>query len=409
MLAHVRSLFVRSQATRRMERAALPFGGGRMLAGDSGAGPEWQAPAYGEYYARSADVYAAVHLGADAVARPPLVVQQRDAQAGMRPVSHDHPVQRLLDRVNPWWTSGDLLTATETYLCLWGAAFWYLVRGERGEIKEIWALRPDRVRVVREGARYVAGFVYTESGRDFPLLPEEVTWFRYFNPLDEFAGLSPLAPARLTADMGLDALRFNREFFRNGAQPQDLIFRARGPVTDDQVNDFYKRLEQRFTGPARANRPIVTGEGWDVQRLGLNQRDMEWVAGLRWSLEGIARVYGVPLPMLEDFSHATLNNMREARRLFWEKTVVPELMFLQGEINEGLLPKLGPAAQGLVVTFDMSVIEGLGESDAERTERQVRLVDAGILTVNEVRRERNLPPVAWGEDRAGSGRDPTRT
>ena len=83
-----------------------------------------------------------------------------------------------------------------------------------------------------------------------------------------------------------------------------------------------------------------------MERLGLNQRDMEWLSGLRWSLEAVARVFGVPLPLLEDFSRATYNNVREARRMFWEKTVVPELVFLQGEINEGLLPKLAGPPRG---------------------------------------------------------------
>ena len=33
----------------------------RTLTPDRGVGPEWQAAAYGEYYARSADVYSAVN------------------------------------------------------------------------------------------------------------------------------------------------------------------------------------------------------------------------------------------------------------------------------------------------------------------------------------------------------------
>ena len=199
-----------------------------------------------------------------------------------------------------------------------------------------------------------------------------------------------MAAARLTADMGMDALRFNREFFRNGAQPQDLVFRANGPVTDGQITEFYSRLEARHAGPGRAHLPLVTGDAWDVQRLGLNQRDMEWLAGLRWSLEGVARVYGVPLPLLEDFSHATLNNVREARRMFWEKTMVPELTFLAGAINEGLIPRLGPSARGLSVAFDLTQVEALSETESERTKRQVALVQAGILTQEEARRERGL-------------------
>lgn len=364
----------------------------RSLQPDRGVGPEWQSPVYGEYYARSLDVYAAVKLRAEAASRPPLVVQLRDSEGHLAPAPVEHPVQRLLTEGNPWWGRAGVMIATETYLSLWGAAFWFLGHSERsrGAPDELWPLRPDRVRVVRDAKKYVSGFVYSEAGQDFPMLPEEVVWFRYFNPLEEFAGFSPMAAGRLTADMGIDALRFNREFFRNGAQPQDMVFKAKGPLTDDQVSEFYARLEQRFAGPAKAHRPIVTGDGWEVERLGLNPRDMEWSAGLRWSLEGVARVYGVPLPLLEDFSRATLSNVREARRMFWEKTMVPELVLLEDTLNDSLLPKLGPGAAAVRVAFDLSVVEALSETESERTKRHVALVKAGIMTVDEARMQQGL-------------------
>ncbi len=395
---------------------------------DDGVSQDWQATLYGEYYARNAEVYAAVRLRAESVARPPLVTYVRGrsgqgeasakgagdhtatgrpsgmgARAGLVPAGPDHPVQRLLASVNPWWSTAGLLAATETYLCLWGAAFWRLERGPGGgPVSAIWPLRPDRVRVVRDPGRYVAGFVYappSEPGREIPLLPEEVVWFRYFNPLEEMAGLSPMAPARLTADMSMDALRFNREFFKNGARPQDLVFRTHSPLEEAELEEFTVRLAERYSGPGREQRPIVTSDDWEVERLGLDKREMEWLSGLRWGLETAARVYGVPLPLLEDFSHATLNNMREARRLFWEKTVVPELVMLQGVLNDALLPRLGPAARDVTVAFDLGAIEPLSESEAERTQRQVELVRTGILTVNEARRERGLPDVPWGNER----------
>ena len=95
----------------------------RTLTPDRGVGPEWQAAAYGEYYARSADVYSAVKLRAEAVSRPSLQVRQTDANGAWRWVGPEHPMQRLLDTVNGWWSRSDLLIATETYLCLWGSAF----------------------------------------------------------------------------------------------------------------------------------------------------------------------------------------------------------------------------------------------------------------------------------------------
>ena len=83
-----------------VRRANTPLAASlRTLAPDRGAGPEWQSTGYGEYYARSADVYAAVKLRAEAASRPPLQVREIDASGTARWVGPEHPVQRLLDTV----------------------------------------------------------------------------------------------------------------------------------------------------------------------------------------------------------------------------------------------------------------------------------------------------------------------
>jgi phage portal protein BeeE len=42
------------------------------------------------------------------------------------------------------------------------------------------------------------------------------------------------------------------------------------------------------------------------------------------------------------------------------------------------------------VAFDLTQVEALSETESERTKRQVALVQAGILTPEEARRERGL-------------------
>ena len=202
----------------------------------AGVGGDWAKSVYGEYYATSVSVYSAIKLRADAMARAPLtILRQVSGESPTRgglaparvPVESDHPTQQLLNHVNPWHTRGDLWRATEINLCLWGASFWALEQPQNGQGEagrwEIWPLRSDRVRVLPEKQRHVKGFVYMGNNGPVAYTPQEIVWMRYYNPLEPFAGLSPLAPVRLSVDAGLDALRFNRSFFKNSAQP-DVIF-----------------------------------------------------------------------------------------------------------------------------------------------------------------------------------------
>ena len=356
----------------------------------------WNRTEYGEYYATSTPVYSAIRIRADALTRPPVVVYRRtQTESGVQrlPVGPDHPAQQLLERVNRWYTRADLWRATEIYLNLWGSAYWMLDRDADGN-RELWPLRPDRVSIVPDRDEYIRGFVYHGRSRMIALTPDEVVWFRYFNPLEEYAGMSPVAPARMAVDMGRDGLRFNRNFLRNSAQP-DFVMLTNEYMNDSEVDDFYRRWESRYRGPANARRPAVASFVRDIKTLGLSHREMDFIQGLRWSLEEVSRAFGVPRPLLSDLERATFSNVNAAERFFWRNTMVPEMTFLAGQITRKLFPLLG--YDNLEMEFDLSTIEALAEDENARAAREAQLLDRGVLTINEVRRSRNLPDVPWGD------------
>ena len=363
------------------------------LEGISGSGTGWARTEYGEYYATSVSVYAAVKLRAEALSRPPLKVYRRNSQGSRLTVEQTHPMQRLFDRVNPWFTRGDLWRATEIYLNLWGSAFWALERDEQGAW-EIWPLRPDRVSILPDKRQYIRGFVYYGRSGPVAYTADEMLWIRYFNPLEEYAGLSPLAPARMSVDMGKDGLKYNRNFLRNSARP-DFVLLTNENMTDTEIEDFYNRWESRYRGPVNPNRPAIASFVRDIKTLGFSHRDMDFIQGLRWSLEDVSRVYGVPKTMLSDLERATFSNFSVAERMFWRNTMVPEMGFLEEQINRMLLPRFGYPE--LSVSFDLESIEALREDESSRVGREVQLLDRGVLTINEVRRTRNLPDVTWGD------------
>ena len=372
------------------EMAAARWGLADLLGGDGRARTE-----YGRYYASSVSVYAAIKLRADAVSRPSLRIYRQGV--GKPAVDPEHPVARLMARVNPWTTSNDLWRSTEIHLNLWGSAFWTLERDAAGEW-QIWPLRPDRVTPLPDERRYLRGFVY--QGRSGPVAytPDEVVWLRYYNPLEEYAGFSPLAPSRLSVDTGCDGMRFNRNFFRNSAQP-DFVMLTDENMTDGEIADFYSRWEARYKGPGNAHRPAIANFIKDIKSLGVSHKDMDFIQGLRWSLEEVSRAFGVPKPLLADLERATFANINAAERMFWRNTIVPELKFLEEQLTRMLLPRLG--YPGLGLEFDLSSIEALQEDENQRVSREMQLLDRGVVTINELRRERGLASVPWGD--AGPG------
>lgn len=365
--------------------------------GTLGVGKDWRPKDYGEYYAKSVPVYAAIKTRADALARVPWVFHREDSRGARAILPPGHPAALMLEQPNPWMSGADLRIATETFLCLYGVAFWGLEPGEEGR-PEVWPLRPDRMTVLpgtRRRGPHIAGFKYEAPFGTIVYQPDEVTMFSFFNPLEsQRSGLSPIAPLRLTSDMGLDAISFNRNTLRNGGIP-DLVFLAMEGFTQEQVDDFYRRWDQRFGGPSNAHRPAIVNDVQDVKELAFSHREMEWLMGLKWNVQDTSRVYGVPATMLGELEFATLANMEALERIFWRNTMMPEAQTIQETVNR-MLQALG--FLDIHMEFDFSGIQALAEGEEQRLKRELEYLDRGVMTINEVRRSREMEDVPWGNE-----------
>jgi HK97 family phage portal protein len=356
---------------------------------------------YAQYFQTSTPVFRAIHLRAEAVSSAPIRVMDIAADDTFTPSGIADPTQKLLTSVNRWWTSSDLFYATEVQLSVWGASFWYVDKETDPSNPTIWPLSPARMKVVpaQTGTDYIEGFLYKgEAGKkDTAFLPDEIIWFRRYNPMNEFEPASPLAPGRASFDMGTDATLYNRNFFRNNAMPSDVVFYSNDPISQEQYEDFMARLDERYRGTAKAHRPLL----WDLsagqkpERLGLSQKDMEFMAALQWTVTDAARVFGVMPPLMMDTTASTLDNVKQARIEFYTSTVMAEWQFIANEINELLLPVLG--AENQKVEFDTTNIVTLQQARMEDRAQRLTEVEKGTLTINEYREAEGLVPVDWGD------------
>ena len=60
-------------------------------------------------------------------------------------------------------------------------------------------------------------------------------------------------------------------------------------MNEAELEDFYARWEQRYQGAENARRPAVASAVRDVKTLGLSHRDIDFIQGLRWSLDEVSR------------------------------------------------------------------------------------------------------------------------
>jgi len=158
-------------------------------------------------YEGSPWVYIAINRIAEAGALAPLKVYRLDGEK--RIGIENHPLEALLSNPNPLTSRFELFEQTIGSLELQGNAYWFLAGDGRGQPREIWLLRPDRVTIVPHEQRIVAGYLYEIGGERIPLDAIEVLHFRRWHPDNDFYGLSPIAAARgaVLSDRHIDDLQ----------------------------------------------------------------------------------------------------------------------------------------------------------------------------------------------------------
>lgn len=355
---------------------------------------------HGDYIASSSAVYTCATLRASLLKSLPLQLYRTNRRK--EPIAVERgPLIDLLAKVNPYWTWGRLIEMTELSLCLWGEAFWFLERGPSGlgEPREIWWGRPDRTSVVPHPTEYVRGFLYepVNGSKDIPFLPSEVIWLRYANPLDEYSGLSPLGSARLAADYSTKALSANNQLFDNGFNIGGIVMpdnKDHRELTADQAKELDRYFDRRFGGKDKAHRWAFMRHAYQIWQGSMTPKDADFLGGLNWSLEEVARTFKVPLDLIG--GQRTYANVEAALVALWQHCLLPEAQFIAEELTEQLLPMF-PAQAGEYIELDTSKVHVLQEAEDVRWSRADTQIQRGALLINEWRKTQNLEPVPWGD------------
>lgn len=360
-----------------------------ILVSGSGLTSPNSDPSLATYYAKSTPVYAAINIRSKAVSRPALVLS--DQGQTPQPVRPHHPALQYLNDPATFSTTSHILALTEAHLNIWGVAYWLPRSVPTPHVK---VLHPAVTTPQVNNQDEITGFAHSRHGMRH-YAPEEVIYFRSLNPDNPLSGMGPMTPATLPTQSATKAGEYNSAFYQNAARP-DFILLSDEPLPQNIIDQFYANWEKRFTGIANAHRPAIASQIREAVAMGITHVDMDFLNSLKWSLEEVARAFEIPKTMLGDLERATFTNFVSSERIFWRGTVVPRLEYIQQELNNQFLPKIG--FPDLYFNFDLSTVEALNDNSHEAAERDALLLDQGVVTINEIRAARNLPPVPWGNE-----------
>lgn len=350
-----------------------------------------------EGYRRNPVVYQAVNRIARAVASVPW-----RAFEGRRSLA-SHPILALLARPNPVMARSEFLEAVTGYLLIAGNSYVEAVAaGGTGTPRELWPLRPDRMKVIAGKTGLPQGYLYSLGGAEQrwdadPLTgASAILHLKTFHPLDDWYGLSPAEPAAAAIDQRNESDKWNMALLQNGARPSGaLVYEPKGGesanLSDEQFARLKKEIASQFSGARNAGRPLLLDGGLTWQEMSLSPKDLDFLETRHAAARDIALAFGVPPQLLGIPGDNTYANYREARLALWEETVIPLLCHLRDAFNAWLTPQFEGDVR---LDFDLDQVPAL---TLRRQKVWARLQAAGFLTLNEKRQAVGLDALEGGD------------
>jgi HK97 family phage portal protein len=331
-------------------------------------------------------VWACVTLIAGSIASMPLVLYRRTEDGRERYT--DHPLYDVLHtRPNPVQAVVAFWEACVTALLLRGNAYAMLTRDDDGRVRALWYVNPDRVgvEVLKNGQlRY-----RVTSGGSTQTVPA-TQMLHVVGPMsdDGYTGRSVIATFRETLGLGLALERYGAEFFSNAATPRGVLATPHRLSEGARAN-LQQSVEETHTGRGRRHRTIILEEDLKWQPLGISHEDSQFVESRRFTTEEIARIYGVPPHMIGGDVKGSLtyaNAETEGLRLL-KHTLGPWLARIASAVNHACVSPLERRQMYVEHLPDaLLATDTAGRYAAYKTG-----LEAGFLTLDEVRRKENLP------------------
>ena len=273
-------------------------------------------------------------------------------------------------------------------LLLDGNAFVRVFRDPNtGEVLNLMTLNPMKVQIQRTA---VGQKRFTYVGEKGQLTSDNVLHITGSMLMPgEVRAISPIEKLKENLGLAMALESFAARFFGQGTHTQGVITYP-GSLTKEQADNLSRSFDNAHKGYKRAHRTGILSGGAQFVKTSTNPDEAQMLDSRRLAVEDIARAYRVPLHMigLAERGSQSYNSNEQNAIQFVTHTLRPWIVKLEDAFS-ALLPSKA--------YIDFNVSELLRGDFATRVAGYSSALQAGWMTINEVRRIEDLRPVTDGD------------
>ena len=334
-------------------------------------------------------VFGCVRILSETVASLPLITYRRLERGKERAL--DHPLYFLLhDQPNSEMTSFTFREMMMAFLLLRGNFFGEIVRNMRGDPIEIWPLLPYKMDVKRVDDELV--YKYTKPDGKQIIIPKRNILHIPGLGFDGALGKSVISYAREAIGLSLALEEFGSRFFSGGTNVGGVVEHPQA-LSDKAYKRLKDELKEKYEGLGKSHRLLILEEGMKYAKTVIPPNDAQFIESRRFQVEEIARMFMVPLHLLQDLTHATFSNVEHLDIGFVVHTMRPWLV----RVEQGILKDLYDP-EDRKKHFSEFLVDGLLRGDtATRFQAYATAIQNGIYSPNDVLELENRNPYEGGD------------
>jgi HK97 family phage portal protein len=337
-------------------------------------------------------VWSSVELLTDNLASLPIFVYERASGAdGHKNLARDTSLWTLLHETpNNRHTPMELWQYLTLNYILRGNAYAKLTRNTAGEVISIIPLASDQVEVeVLQDQSIIYKYYY--EGKVAIYAPDSM--FHWRDKGNGVIGMSRLDYMRSTVNVAVGAQNHTANVFRKSAK-RPGVFMIDKLLTEEQRASIRKNYKGLVEG--NDDDLLVLEAGAKFEPLNMTPADVQLLQTRKFSVEDIARWFGIPSAMINDTEKTTTwgTGIDSLIQGFYKFRLRPMLESLEQAIERRILTP----AQRRRYTVEFSLDAILRGSLKERLEIGAQAVQNGLMTRNEWRQYENMPPMEGADE-----------
>ncbi|MCH5241809.1 MAG: phage portal protein [Muribaculaceae bacterium] len=342
------------------------------------------------YSMKLSTVYRCVSCISDSVAQLPLEVFTVDSK-GFKTKQRGHPMFGILNaKPNARMTRFVFMQRMVESILLEGNGYAYIHR-DNGMVRQLIYIPSNYVTIVYPPTldRPVE---YIISGEGWSQRVQASDMIHLVNHTsDGVTGISTLEYARETLRLSRSAERHASNFFDSGCGIGGIL-KSSTKLTDEQAKKAKEAWNNAFVrNGGESNGVAVLGADMDYQPVTVNARDAQLLETRAFNVIDICRFFGVSPVKAFDLSKSSYSTVEATNIGFLTETLSPLLEKIELEFET----KLFKEGEKVDVRFDVSQ---LLRADKQSLANYYRTMsNIGAITINEIRREIDLPAVEDGD------------